>query len=54
MFSKFRFVLVSDADQFDEDETKAFGDYMKNPSPLDLPCHGGANLGPVEKAPKTD
>ena len=32
MFSKYRFILVSDADQFDEDETKPLIDYIQNPS----------------------
>src|SRR5512136_615146 len=33
MFSRVRFILVSDADQFDEDETKPLIDYVQNPSP---------------------
>ena len=33
MFSKHRFILVSDADRFDEDEIKPLIEYIQNPSP---------------------
>jgi DNA polymerase-3 subunit delta len=33
MFSKYRFILVSDADRFDEDEIKPLIEYIQNPSP---------------------
>ncbi len=33
MFSKYRFILVSEADQFNEEEIKPFVQYIQNPSP---------------------
>jgi DNA polymerase-3 subunit delta len=33
MFSKYRFILVSDADQFADDEIKPLIEYIQNPSP---------------------
>lgn len=33
MFSKYRFISVSDADQFNEDEIKPLIEYIQNPSP---------------------
>mgnify|MGYP006266604177 FL=1 len=33
MFSKYRFVLVSEADQFDESEIKPLVEYIQDPSP---------------------
>lgn len=33
MFSQYRFVLVSEADEFDEDKTETLLEYIQNPSP---------------------
>lgn len=49
MFSKYRFILVSDADQFDEDEIKPLIDYIKNPSPSTCLVMVAQTSGPWKK-----
>jgi DNA polymerase-3 subunit delta len=49
MFSKYRFILVSDADQFDEDEIKPLIEYIQNPSPSTCLVMVAQTLGPWKK-----
>jgi DNA polymerase III subunit delta len=49
MLSKYRFILVRDADQFDEDEIKLFIDYLQTPSPSTRLVLIAQNLGPWKK-----
>ena len=49
MFSKYRFVLVSEADQFDEDEIRPFIDYIRNPSPSTCLVMVAQTPGPWKK-----
>jgi DNA polymerase-3 subunit delta len=49
MLSKYRFVLVGDADQFDEDEIKPFIEYIQNPSPCTCLVMVADTLGPWKK-----
>jgi len=52
MFSKHRFILVSDADEFDEDEIKPLIEYLQNPSPLACLVMVAQTLGPWKKHQK--
>ncbi len=49
MFSKYRFILVSDADQFDEDEMKPLIEYIQNPSPAACLVMVAQTPGPWKK-----
>ena len=49
MFSKYRFILVSDADQFNEDEIKPLIEYIRNPSPSTCLLMAAQTLGPWKK-----
>lgn len=46
MFSKFRFVLVNEADQIDEEEVEVLLDYVQNPSPTSCLVLTAENVGP--------
>jgi DNA polymerase-3 subunit delta len=52
MFSKHRFILVSEADQFDEEETKPFMEYIQNPSPSTCLVMVAPTAGPWKKHQK--
>ena len=45
MFSQYRFVLVSEADEFDEDKMETLLEYIQNPSPSHLSCNVAQTLG---------
>ncbi len=49
MFSKYRFILVNDADQFEEDEIKPLTEYIQNPSPSTCLVMVAQTLGPWKK-----
>jgi DNA polymerase-3 subunit delta len=49
MFSKYRFISVSDADQFDEGKIKPLVEYIQNPSPLTCLVMVAETLGPWKK-----
>ena len=52
MFSKYRFILVSDADQFDEDEIKPLIEYIQDPSPSACLVMVAQTSGPWKKHQK--
>jgi DNA polymerase-3 subunit delta len=49
MFSKYRFILVSDADQFDEDKIKSLIEYIQDPSPSTCLVMVAQTSGPWKK-----
>jgi DNA polymerase-3 subunit delta len=49
MFSKYRFILVSDADRFDEEEIKPLIEYIQNPSPSTCLVMIAQTLGPWKR-----
>jgi DNA polymerase III subunit delta len=49
MFSKYRFILVSDVDQFDEEEIKPLIEYIQNPSPSTCLVMVAQTSGPWKK-----
>jgi len=49
MSSRYRFILVSDADQFDEDEIKPLIEYIQNPSPSTCLVMVAGTLGSWKK-----
>ena len=49
MLSKYRFILIGDADHFDEDEIKPFIEYMRDPSPSTCLVMVAETLGPWKR-----
>ena len=49
MLAKYRFILVGDADQFDEDEIKPLIEYIQNPSPSACLVMVAQTSGPWKK-----
>jgi len=52
MFSKYRFILVSEVDQFDQDDLKPLLEYIQNPSPFTCFVMHGQSLGPWKRHQK--
>jgi DNA polymerase III subunit delta len=49
MFSRYRFVLVKDADRFEDDKIEGMKEYLQNPSPTTCLVFKGQTLGPWKK-----
>jgi len=52
MFSKYRFILVSEMDQLDEDDIKPLLEYIRNPSPSTCLVMVAQTLGPWKRHQK--